>query len=84
MSIFINSQDYYELPKKSFWSNGNKHHIFEPNNFRDVQCLYQDKTSMEMTLDEFGLITSSCWHEKYQSRTNYLKNDNYTKRCSIG
>ena len=50
-SIFIISQDCYELPKRTIGANGNICHIFKPNNFRDVQNLYQDKTSMDMTLN---------------------------------
>ena len=33
LSIFIISQDYYELPKKTIRANGNIYHIFKPNNF---------------------------------------------------
>ena len=45
LSIFIISQDYYELSKKTIRCNGNIFHIFKPNNFRDVLNLYQDKAS---------------------------------------
>ena len=51
LSIFIISQDYYELRKKTIRCNGNSYHIFKANNFRDVQNLYQDKASMDMTLN---------------------------------
>ena len=37
LSIFIISQDYYELPKRTIRANGNIYHIFKPNKFRDVQ-----------------------------------------------
>ena len=60
LSIFIISQDYCELPKRTIRANGNIYHIFKPNNFRDVQNLYQDKASMDMTLNEFKLLTSTC------------------------
>ena len=53
LSIFLISQDYYELPKRTIRANGNIYHTFKPNNFRDVQNLYQDKASMDMTLNEF-------------------------------
>ena len=56
LSIFIISQDYYELSKKTIRCNGNTYHIFKPNSFRDVQNLYQDKASMDMTLNEFKLL----------------------------
>ena len=61
LPIFILSQDYYELSKKTIRCNGNTYHIFKPNKFRDVQNLYQDKASMDMTLNEFKLLTSTCW-----------------------
>ena len=68
-SIFIISHDYYELPKETIRANGNNYHIFKPNNFRDVLNHYQDKISMDMTLNEFKLLTSTCWNEKYQPLT---------------
>ena len=51
LSIFIISQDYYELSKKTIRCNGNIFHTFKPNNFRDVLNIYQDKSSMDMTLN---------------------------------
>ena len=51
LSIFIRSQAYYELSKKTIRCNGNIYHIFKPNNFRDVINLYQDEASMDMTLN---------------------------------
>ena len=61
LSIFIISQDYYELPKKTIRANGNIYHNFKPNNILDVRNIYQDKFSMDMTLDEFKYLTSTCW-----------------------
>ena len=75
LSIFIISQDYYELPKKPIQANGNIYHIFEANNFRDVINLYQDKSSMDMTLNEFKLLTSTCWNEKYPPLTIDMTKD---------
>ena len=65
-SFFIISQDYYELSKETIRANGNIYHIFKPNNFRDVLNIYQDKSSMERTVNEFKLLTSTCWNEKDQ------------------
>ena len=65
LSIFIISQDYYELPKRTFCANGNIYHIFESENFRDVINLYQDKSLMDMTLTEFNNLISICWNKKY-------------------
>ena len=53
LSILIIFQDYYELPKRTIRANGNIYHIFKPNNFRDVLNIYQDKSSMDMTHNEF-------------------------------
>ena len=41
-SIFIISQDYHELPKRTIRTIGNIYHKFKPKNFSDVQNLYQD------------------------------------------
>ena len=84
LSIFSISQDYYELPKKTIIANGNIYHIFKPNNFRVVSNIYQDKSSMDMTLNEFKLLTSICWNEKYQPLTNNMTKDKYTGRCRLG
>ena len=84
LSIFIISQDYYELSKKTIRCNGNIFHIFKPNNFRDVINLYQDKSSMDMTLNEFKLLTSTCWNEKYQPLTIDMRKDKYQGRYRLG
>ena len=53
LSIFIISQVYYELANGTIKANGNIYHVFKPNNFRDVQNLYQDNAPMDMTLNGF-------------------------------
>ena len=60
LSTFIICQDYYELSMKTIRANGNIYHIFTPNNFRDVLKIYQDKASMDMKLNEFIYLTSTC------------------------
>ena len=84
LSIFLISQDYYELSKKTIRCNGNIYHIFKPNNFRDVINLYQDKASMDMTLNEFKLLTSTCWNKNYQPLTIDMTKDKYTGRYRLG
>ena len=84
LSIFLISQDYYELGKKTIRCNGNIYHMFKPNNFRDVINLYQDKTSMDMNLNEFKYLTSTCWNEKYQPLTIDMTKDKYTGRYRLG
>ena len=51
LRFFLITQDSYELPKRSIRANGNIYQIFKPNNVRDVRNLYQEKASMDMTLD---------------------------------
>ena len=80
LSIFIISQDYYEISKKTIRCNSNIFHIFKPNNFRDVLNPYQDKSSMDMTLNEFKLLKSTCWNEKHQRLTIDMTKDKYTGR----
>ena len=84
LSIFIISQDYYELPKRTIRANGNIYHIFKPNNFLDVRNMYQDKASMDMTLNEFKYSTNICWDKKYQPLTIDMTKDKYTGRYRLG
>ena len=83
LSIFIISQEYYELPKRTIRAKGIIHHIFKPNNFRDVLIIYQEKSSMDMTLNEFKLLTSTCWIEKYQPLIIDMTKDKYTGRYRL-
>ena len=75
LSIFIISQDYYELPKKTIRANGSIYLIFKPNKFLHVRNFFQDKASTYMTLDEFNLLTSTCWNGKYQPVTIDMTKD---------
>ena len=84
LSIFIISQDYYKLPKKAIRTNGNIYHIFKPSNFRDVQNLYQDKASVDMSLNEFNYLTSTCWNKNYQLLTIDMTKDKYQGRYRLG
>ena len=84
LSIFIISQDYYELPKKTIRANGNIFHLFKTNNYLDVRNIYQDKASMDMTLDEFKSLISICWNEKYQPLTIDMTKDKFTGRYRLG
>ena len=83
LSIFIISQDYYELPNKTIRANGNVFHLFKPNNYLDVRNIYQDKASMDMNLNEFKLLTSICWNKKYQPLTIDMTKDKYQGRFII-
>ena len=58
--------------------------FFEPNNFLDVRNIYQDKASMDMTLDEFKDLTSTCWNKNYQPLTIDLTKDKNTGRYRLG
>ena len=84
LSGFIISQDYFELPKKTIRTNGNIFHLFKTNNSLDVRNIYQDKASMDMTLDEFKSLISICWNEKYQPLTIDMTKDKYTGRYRLG
>ena len=83
LPIFIISQDFKELPKKTIRANGNMYHFFKHNNFRDVQNLYQDKASMDMTLNEFIYLTSTCSDKKYQPLTIDMTKDRYQGRYRL-
>ena len=76
LSLFIFSLDYCELPKRTIRANGNIYHIFKANNFRDLQKIYQEKASLDMTPNEFKFLTSTFWKEKYQPLTLDMTKDN--------
>ena len=84
LSIFIFTQDCYELTKLSIRASGNIYYIFKPNIFRDVQNLYQDKRSIDMTFNEFKYLTSTCWDKKYQPLTIDMTKDKYTGQFRLG
>ena len=84
LSIFIISQDFCELPKRTIRANKNIYHIFKPNNFREVQNFYQDKASMDMTLNEFKYLTSTCWNKNHQPLTIDMTKDKYQGRYRLG
>ena len=84
LSIFIISQDCYQLPKRTIRANGNVYHILNSNKFKDVQNLYQDEASMGMTLSEYKNLTSTCWNEKYQPLTIDMTKDRYQGRYRLG
>ena len=83
LTIFIISQDYYELPERTI-ANGNISHIFKPNKFLDVRKKYQDKVSMDMTLAEFKYLTSTCWNGKFQPLTIDVTKDKFCGRYRLG
>ena len=84
LTIFVISQDYYELPERTVRANGNIYHNFKPKNLRDVQNLYQDKAGMDNNPNEFKLLTPTCWNEKYQPLTIDMTKDKYTARYQLG
>ena len=84
LSIFIINQNHYELSKKTIRCNGNIDHIFKPNNFLDVRDIYHDKASMDMTVNEFRLLTSTSWVKKYQPLTTDMTKDKLCGRYRLG
>ena len=84
LSIFIIRHDYYELPKRAIRANGKIYHNFKPNHFLDVRNIYQDKASMDMTLDEYKYLTSTCWNEQYQPLTIDMTKNKHTGRHRLG
>ena len=84
LSIFIISQDYYELPKKTIRANGNIFRLLKTNNYLDVRNIYQNKASMDMTLDKNKSLISICWNLKYQPLTIDMTKDKYMGRYRLG
>ena len=84
LSIFLFNQDYYELPKLPTRANENIYHILKPNNFRGVQNVYQDKTSIDMVPNGFNLITSTCWTDKCLPLTTDMTKEKNNRRYRLG
>ena len=84
ISIFIVNQGQYELPRITFSANGILYHIFKPNNSRDIQHFYEDKASMDLTINEIKILKSICWKDKYQPLTIDWTKDKYIGRFSLG
>ena len=84
LTIFTISQDYYELPKRTIRAKGNIYQIFNPNIFRDVQNLYQDQASMDMSLNELKYLTGTCWNKKYQPLTIEMTKVKYRGGFRLG
>ena len=84
LSIFIISQDYYELPKRTICCNGIFFPLFKPNIYLDVRNNYQDKASMDMALNEFKILNSTCWKKNYRPLTIDMSKDKYTGRYRLG
>ena len=83
-SILIVTQDYYELPKKSIRANGTNLSFFKPKIYRDVQIFYQNKASVDTTLNKFKYLTSTCWNTKYQALTIDMTKGKFTGRYRLG
>ena len=84
LSIFIRSQDYYELPNRTIRANGNIYHRFKLNNFLEVRIIYQDEERMDMTPDELKYLTSVCWDENYQPLIFDMTKDKFTGCYRLG
>ena len=76
ISTFKVTQDYHKIPKRTIRANGNVYRIFKSNIFRDVQTLYQDKASMDLTMNEIKYLASTCWYKKYQPLTIDMTKEN--------
>ena len=85
LNLFIlnKSQDYYELPKRTIGANVHIYHIFKTKIYRNVQNLYQDKRSMDMTLNELKYLTSTCWNEKNQPLNIDMTKNSYQGRYRL-
>ena len=83
LSNFSISQVYYELPKRTIRANANIDHVFKPEKFKDVPSLHHDKRSIDTILNEFKILTSNCWNEKYQPLTIEMTKDKFSGRYRL-
>ena len=48
------------------------------------KSLFQEKASMDMTLDDYKYLTSTCLVKKHQPLTIYMTKDKFTGRYRLG
>ena len=84
IAVFIISQDYYESPKQTKRENSNIFHLFRPNNSKNVLNLFQDKASIDMTINEFKYLCNICWQTNFQPLTIDILRDKYIGRYRLG
>ena len=65
-------------------ANGNIYHIFKSTIFREVQKLHHGRSSMDMTLNEFKYLTSTCWDKQYRPLTIDKTKDKFLGRYRLG
>ena len=82
--VFVISSNYYELPRKFYRPNGKIDFIFQPNNYKDFQKLYQDKASIDKTHNGPKISVSNCWIEKNQPLTIVMTKAKYTGLYRLG
>ena len=81
--LFSIRHDYHQLLKRNNRAYENLYHIFKLNNFRDVQNIYQDKASMDISGNKIEYLTYTCWDEKSQLLTIDATKDIYTGLDSL-
>ena len=82
-SNFIFTPDYYDLPKQTIRAKRFIYHLFKRKTFRDVKNLYQDKASMDMSLQVFKNLLAFCLEQKNQPPTIGITKDKHTGRYHL-
>ena len=85
MFVYLQNQSrFLRNNKKTIRANGNIYHIFKANNFLDVRNIYQDKASIDMTLNDFKYLNRTCWNKNYQPLTIDMTKDKNQGRYRLG
>ena len=74
LDIHYLSQSYFDLPKRTIRSNGNKTILFNQT-LKDIEHIHRDVAGYDMNYDEFKDLCRKSWEENY----NYLFIDRFKK-----
>ena len=83
LTVFLNSQSYFALPRQSFRNNSDRLILFKQT-LRDVQSMYYDIGAYGKKYDELKKMCHRTWSEKFNCLcTDTTKNKNEGKYLSV-
>ena len=82
VDCFYLSQNYFKLPRQTIRENANFICLF-PQDTKNLNPIYQDHVSMDMSYDEFKKLCNQCWKKPYGFVVLDLSSDNGKYRYKL-
>ena len=73
-----------ELPGRTIRANAIFFRVFQTNNIRDLQNIFQDVARMDVTNVLFKHFCSICWLSKFQTQSIDLTKVEFERRYPLG